>query len=107
MSVAKKLDEWLRGALKYGSTNKIILASPAAALVLDAELSPSGAWVSAAANETYDRFVVDAYLAGAYGRRIPVSVIRGWADEDTLFMLDLEQFKTTHLSGLRDEFVAA
>ena len=90
-------NDFMRTGLQYGSSNKVLFASPIVAQVVSEFLGDN--WVQAAPSSTAWGAKVDAYISAVYGTSIPVVVKRQWGAYGALtanfystkaFLVDME-----------------
>ncbi len=78
---ATELDIFLQTDLQYGSSNKVIFASPTFARVISTYARD--AWTRSTPSNTVWGVKVDGLISGAYGYEIPVFVKREWGEFST------------------------
>mgnify|MGYP000058496445 CR=1 FL=1 len=102
-------NDFMRTGLQYGSSNKVLFASPIVAQVVSEFLGDN--WVQAPPSSSAWGAKVDAYISAIYGTSIPVVVKRQWGAYGALtanfystkaFLVDMEhvQLRPLHDSEL-------
>jgi hypothetical protein len=100
-----ELDTYLQTDFQYGSSNKVLFASPTVARVISTYARDN--WTRATPQNTVWGVKVDGLVSGAYGYEVPVFVKREWGEFSTAssqyggwaFVVDMDKVRLRPLQN--------